>query len=89
MSTKRRAITAIRELWPVALSKDTTVNVAREVDRIWCHSSEAMPELPDNSVALVVTSPPYNLAQEYEPEVVPLEEHFALLLRVFAECGGN
>ncbi len=35
-------------------------------DRIFCKSSEAMPELPDSVVALTVTSPPYWNAIDYD-----------------------
>jgi hypothetical protein len=35
------------------------------VNRIFCKSSERMDELPDNSVHLMVTSPPYNVGKEY------------------------
>lgn len=35
------------------ISSDDTVAVAAETDRIWVHDARDMPELPDNSVALV------------------------------------
>lgn len=53
-------------------------------DRIYCHSSEEMHEVPDNSVALVFTSPPYNVGKEYD-EDLDLREYFGLLCRVGAE----
>ena len=36
------------------------------LDKIFCKSSEKMEELPDNSVHLMVTSPPYNVGKEYD-----------------------
>ncbi|MCW5875941.1 MAG: site-specific DNA-methyltransferase [Anaerolineales bacterium] len=53
-------------------------------DRIFAHSSEEMPELPDGSVHLMVTSPPYNAGKEYDQDL-NLEEYLGLLRRVWAE----
>ena len=36
------------------------------MDKIWVHDARDMHELPDNSVALVVTSPPYFAGKAYE-----------------------
>lgn len=47
-------------------------------------SSEDMKELPDNSVALMVTSPPYHVGKDYDTDA-SLEEHLQMLERVFAE----
>ncbi len=54
------------------------------LDRVFCKSSEAMTELPDNSVHLMVTSPPYNVGKEYD-EDFSLGEYLAFLKRVWAE----
>lgn len=43
-----------------------------------------MGELPDNSVHLMVTSPPYNVGKTYD-ENLSLKEYLALLKRVWAE----
>ena len=43
-----------------------------------------MEELPDCSVHLMVTSPPYNVGKEYD-EDLSLEEYLSLLKRVMAE----
>ncbi len=43
-----------------------------------------MSELPDCSVHLVVTSPPYNVGKEYDQDL-PLEEYLAFLQRVWQE----
>jgi DNA modification methylase len=47
-------------------------------------SSEHMKEIPDTSVHLMVTSPPYNVTKEYD-EDLSLQEYLSLLRRVFAE----
>jgi DNA modification methylase len=54
------------------------------VNRILCKSSETMEELPDRSVHLMITSPPYNVTKEYD-ENLTLEEYRDLLRRVFRE----
>ena len=54
------------------------------LDRIFCHSAEAMRELPDCSVHLMVTSPPYNVGKEYD-EDLSLEDYLAFLGRVWQE----
>lgn len=53
-------------------------------DRVFCKSSERMDEIPDHSVHLMVTSPPYNVTKEYD-EDLSLQEYRALLKAVFAE----
>ena len=57
---------------------------AEALDHILCRSSEAMVELPDDSVHLMVTSPPYNVGKEYD-EDSSLEDYRAFLKRVWAE----
>lgn len=54
------------------------------LDRIFCKSSEKMDELPDESVHLVVTSPPYNVGKEYDRNLT-LGEYRELLKRVWTE----
>jgi site-specific DNA-methyltransferase (adenine-specific) len=54
------------------------------LNRIYCKSSEHMEELPDNSVHLMVTSPPYNVGKEYD-EDLSLDEYRGLLRRVLSE----
>jgi len=54
------------------------------LNRIYCKSSEQMEELPDNSVHLMVTSPPYNVGKEYD-EDLSLDEYRELLRRVLSE----
>lgn len=57
---------------------------ADKLNRIYCKSSESMSEIPDNSVHLMITSPPYNVKKEYD-EDMSLEEYRELLYRVFLE----
>ena len=54
------------------------------LDRIFCKSSEKMDELPDNSVHLMVTSPPYNVGKEYDEDLT-LEGYKEFLRRVWRE----
>jgi DNA modification methylase len=54
------------------------------LNRIFCQSSESMAELPDHSVHLMVTSPPYNVGKEYDRDVT-LEEYLEFLGRVWRE----
>lgn len=53
-------------------------------NQIFAHSSENMVEIPDGSVALMVTSPPYNVGKDYD-EDLSLDEYLGLLERVFRE----
>ena len=57
---------------------------AEKLDTIFNTSSESMSELPDCSVHLMVTSPPYNVGKDYD-ENLSLEEYLAFLKRVWAE----
>ena len=54
------------------------------LNQIFCKSSEEMAELPDNSVHLMVTSPPYNVGKDYDADHT-LEEYLAFLQRVWQE----
>lgn len=54
------------------------------LDRIFNSSAERMSELPDSSVHLMVTSPPYNVGKEYDDDL-SLEEYLAFLQRVWTE----
>ena len=57
---------------------------SQNINKIFCKSSEAMSELPDNSVHLMVTSPPYNVGKMYDKNL-SLKEYRELLKRVFKE----
>lgn len=54
------------------------------LNKIFSHSSEAMDELPDNSVHLMITSPPYNVGKEYDDDLT-LDDYCAMLKRVWKE----
>ena len=49
-------------------------------DKIYCLSSENMP-IPDNSIALAFTSPPYNVGKDYDDNMT-LEDYLGLIQRV-------
>ena len=85
------------------VSDDETVNVLPEAQALglddWCVKGDArdMSLVPDNSVALVVTSPPYFVGKEYEQAVVGDRDRaqaipesyldFLQMLRdIFSEC---
>jgi site-specific DNA-methyltransferase (adenine-specific) len=55
-----------------------------KLNKIYCKSSESMDEIPDYSVHLMVTSPPYNVKKEYDEDLT-LDEYRELLRRVFKE----
>ncbi len=59
-------------------------NPPPNVDQIFNHSSERMHELPDCSVHLMVTSPPYNVGKDYD-EDLSLEEYLGFLYTVWKE----
>jgi len=53
-------------------------------NKIVLGSSEKMAAIPDNSVHLMITSPPYNATKDYD-ENLSLAEYLDLLHRVFSE----
>jgi len=55
-----------------------------KLNQIFCKSSEYMSEIPDRSIHLVVTSPPYNVGKEYD-EDLSLKEYREFLVRVWSE----
>lgn len=76
------------------LSDDATVLPPVPVaEPFVCGDARSMDAIPDGSVALVVTSPPYFAGKQYEQEIeregVPSSylEYLGLLRDVFAECG--
>jgi DNA modification methylase len=74
------------------LSDDEEIAPQRAVDQIFGGDARSMPEVPDRSVALVVTSPPYFAGKEYEEALgeghVPATylDYLQMLEDVFAEC---
>ena len=75
------------------LSDDAEVSrEPRDIDAIFEQSATRMDEIPDASVALVVTSPPYFAGKEYEEALghgeIPATylQYLDMLSAVFAEC---
>ena len=54
------------------------------LNKLYCKSSENMDEIPDDSIHLMVTSPPYNVGKEYDNDLT-LDEYLELLTAVFAQ----
>jgi site-specific DNA-methyltransferase (adenine-specific) len=77
---------------PPNISKDETVNPCRAADQLIVGDARDMHAVDDNSVALVVTSPPYFAGKEYELALgeggIPASylEYLGMLRDVFAEC---
>jgi site-specific DNA-methyltransferase (adenine-specific) len=77
---------------PPEISDDTTLERPSQLDVIHRHDARDMAQVESNSVALVVTSPPYFAGKQYEESLgengVPATyfEYLALLRDVFAEC---
>ncbi|HET9059354.1 MAG TPA: site-specific DNA-methyltransferase [Acidimicrobiales bacterium] len=74
------------------LSPDAEVAPHRSLDKLIVGDARRMVEVPDSSVALVVTSPPYFAGKEYEQALgqggVPATylEYLDLLRSVFRQC---
>lgn len=73
-----------RQLVEVAETYDDDIQDLELSLSIFQHSSEDMHELPDNSVALMVTSPPYHVGKDYDSDA-PFSEYLEMLRRVFQE----
>lgn len=54
------------------------------LNKHFCRSSKTMIELPNNSVHLMITSPPYNVTKEYDNNL-SLNEYLQLLKKVWEE----
>jgi len=74
------------------VSADDAINEPKEVDRIYVGDARSMTEVADDSVALVVTSPPYFAGKAYEEALgeghIPANyvDYLLMLRDVFAEC---
>ncbi len=75
-----------------ALSSDDTVQLCPVKDSLFLGDARQMQDVPDNCVALVVTSPPYFAGKAYETDLgeghIPGSylEYLKMLRDVFAEC---
>ncbi|WP_407380159.1 DNA-methyltransferase [Methanobrevibacter sp.] len=56
----------------------------KDLNKLYAKSSENMDEIPDNSIHLMITSPPYNVGKEYDNDLT-LPEYEKLLTSVFGE----
>ncbi|WP_405290483.1 DNA-methyltransferase [Methanobrevibacter sp.] len=56
----------------------------KDLNKLYCKSSENMDEVPDNSIHLMITSPPYNVGKEYDDDLT-LDEYLELLTTVFGQ----
>ena len=54
------------------------------MNKIYCSSSENMKGIPDNSVHLMITSPPYNVGKDYDKDM-NLQEYLSMLRNVLEE----
>lgn len=73
-----------RALVSVTETADTHTAEPPVADEVFEHSAEQMAELPDDSVALMVTSPPYHVGKDYDADG-SFAEYLDLLEAVFAE----
>tara|TARA_Y100000590_G_scaffold202693_1_gene230112 strand:+ start:969 stop:2093 length:1125 start_codon:yes stop_codon:yes gene_type:complete len=76
-----------RKLFQAKTTKKETEIIENDVgkllDRIICSDSRDM-KIPDSSIHLMITSPPYNVGKKYD-ENLDLEEYLDLLRSVFSE----
>ena len=77
---------------PLKQDKESLPESPKTTNELFSGDSRQMNEVNDNSVALVVTSPPYFVGKEYELEVgengTPSNyvEYLEMLSDVFSEC---
>lgn len=68
-----------------ACDSDCSADIPCElINTVINHSCEDMSEVPDNSVSLMVTSPPYNVGKEYDQDL-SLEDYLSFLRKVLQE----
>ncbi len=73
-----------RRLRVVEEDKSSKVVESPVKDEIFLQSAETMSQLKDNSVALMVTSPPYHVGKDYDSDH-SFDEYLEMLRRVFQE----
>lgn len=75
-----------RSLSDAQFTTDSAINAVppQVVNRVFEHTAEDMNELPDDSVALMVTSPPYHVGKDYDTNA-SYDEFLDLLARVLRE----
>jgi len=68
----------------IEVDKITNKFPSEYTDKIILGSSEKMVDIPDNSVHLMITSPPYNVSKEYDKDL-SLDEYLLFLKNAFTE----
>jgi DNA modification methylase len=71
--------TPLEELYQVAVPPP-----GEWADQVYCQSAVDLRPVPDNSVGLALTSPPYNVGKDYEGNL-PLDDYLALIAQVGRE----
>ena len=66
------------------VSDITNIFPSNYLNKIICGSCTCMKEIPDNSLHLMITSPPYNVSKEYDDDL-SLNEYLNLLKEAFSE----
>ncbi|GHU21671.1 methyltransferase [Spirochaetia bacterium] len=66
------------------VSTDVNIFPRKYINNIILGSCTNMKEIPDNSLHLMITSPPYNVSKEYD-EDLSLKEYLKLLKQAFSE----
>lgn len=56
----------------------------KNLNKVYCKSSENMEDLPNDSVHLMITSPPYNVGKDYDDDL-SLKEYLDLMRAVLKE----
>ena len=69
---------------PSEEATETDERLPGQVNVIHCADSRSMHHLPDRSVHLMITSPPYNVGKEYDDDL-SLQEYIVLLTDVLSE----
>jgi site-specific DNA-methyltransferase (adenine-specific) len=68
---------------PIEVQPENPI-LEKNLDHIFCASAVHMGELPDASVHLMVTSPPYNVGKDYDADLT-LDEYLDFLTQVWVE----
>lgn len=79
--TKIPSILAEVKALPVKTVKPASLDW---MDHIYCHTAERMVHIPDASIALAFTSPPYNVGKDYDKDI-SLEAYLRLIAQVATE----
>ncbi len=66
------------------VSKETNEFPQEYLNTVIFNSAENMSMIPDNSLHLMITSPPYNVSKEYD-EDLSLKEYLSMLEKIFSE----